>query len=114
MVAVTWYLYVIRTVGGCLYAGITTDVTRRYQEHVKGGAKAARFLRANPPRELVFTRRIGSRSLALKVEYQFKQLPKRDKEAVIRAGRFRINRESGEIRWIKTMARVIQHAAPGA
>ena len=94
----TWYLYVIRTVGGSLYAGIATDVRRRYQEHASGSPKAARFLRANPPRELVFKRRIGSHSLALKVEYRFKQLAKRDKEAMIRAGKFRLDRESGEIR----------------
>ena len=96
---VTWHLYVIRTIGGCLYAGIATDVRRRYQEHATGGPKAARFLRANPPRELVLKRRIGSRSLALKVEYRFKQLPKQDKEAIIRAGRLSLDRKSGEIRW---------------
>ena len=93
----TWHLYVIRTVGGCLYAGISTDVRRRYQEHATGSRKAARFLRANPTKELVFTRRIGSRSLALKVEYRFKQLPKRDKEAIISVGKLRLDRKSGEI-----------------
>ena len=90
----TWHLYVIRTVNGSLYAGIATDVRRRYQEHVAGGLEAARYLRANSPRALVFTRRIGSRSL----EYRFKRLPKRVKEAVVRAGRLRFERESGEIR----------------
>lgn len=30
MAGVTWYLYVVRTVGGHLYAGVTTDVARRY------------------------------------------------------------------------------------
>ena len=94
----TWHLYVIRTVGGCLYAGIATDVRRRYQEHATGGPKSARFLRANPPGELVFKRRIGSRSLALKVEYRFKQLAKRHKETIVRAGKVRIDRDSGEIR----------------
>ena len=94
----TWYLYVIRTGDGFLYAGITTDVSRRYREHASGGPKAARFLRAHPPEELVFKRRIGTRSLALKVEYRFKQLRKRDKEAIIRTGRLRFDRETGEIR----------------
>ena len=88
-----WYLYVVRTVKGSLYAGIATKFRRRYQEHVTGGRKAARFLRANPPKELVFKRRIGSRSLALKVEYRFKRLPKRDKEAIVRTGRLRFDRE---------------------
>jgi putative endonuclease len=95
---VTWYLYVIRTVGGCLYTGIATDVRRRFQEHASGGPKAAKFLRAHPPREIAFTRRLGSRSLALKVEYWFKQLSKQDKEAILRAGKLRIDRKSGKIR----------------
>jgi putative endonuclease len=93
-----WHLYVIRTVDGRLYAGITTDVRRRYEEHASGGPKAARFLRANPPAALVFTRRLGSHSLALKVEYRFKQLSKKDKEAIVRSGRMRVERESGTIR----------------
>lgn len=92
-----WHLYVIRTVAGSLYAGIATDVLRRYREHVQGGRKAARFLRANPPAELVLKRRIGSRSLALKVEYRFKRLGKRDKEAILRSGRLRFDRETGRI-----------------
>ena len=96
--SMTWHLYVIRTVNGCLYAGITTDVRRRYQEHATGSRKAARFLRGHPPKEVVFKRRIGSRSLALKVEYRFKQLPKRDKEAIVRTGKLRLDRKSGEIR----------------
>jgi putative endonuclease len=93
----TWHLYVVRTVSGSLYAGITTDVRRRYAEHVSGSPKAARFLRANPPGELAFKRRIGSRSLALKVEYRFKQLSKRDKEAIVLSGKLRVNRETGMI-----------------
>ena len=98
MAGMTWHLYVIRTVAGCLYAGIATDVRRRYREHAAGGSKAARFLRAQPPQELVFTRRIGSRSMALKVEYRFKRLPKRDKEAIIRVGKLRFNQATGAIR----------------
>ena len=92
-----WYLYVIRTVTGALYAGITTNVKRRYQEHVACGPKAARFLQANPPRELVFKRRVGSRPLALKVEYWFKQLSKKRKEAIVLAGKLRYDRVSGKI-----------------
>lgn len=95
----TWYLYVIRCVDGSLYAGIATDVRRRFEEHAGGGPRAARYLRAHPPQELVFRRRIATRSLALKAEYRFKRLPKRDKEAVIMAGKVRIDPQSGAIRW---------------
>ena len=41
--------------------------------------------------------RLGPRPLALKVEYRFKQLPKRRKEAIVRAGRLRFDRKTGEI-----------------
>lgn len=92
-----WHLYVIRTVTGALYAGITTDVKRRYQEHLAGGPKAARFLRANPPKQLVLKRRIGPRPLALKVEYWFKQLPKRRKKTIVLAGQLRFDRVSGKL-----------------
>jgi putative endonuclease len=94
---VSWYLYVVRTVKGSLYAGITVDVRRRYQEHVAGGHKAAKFLRSNPPKELVFKRRIGTHSLALKVEHRFKQLTKDSKERIVRTGKLRFDRKSGEI-----------------
>ena len=98
MTGAIWLLYVIRCVDGSLYAGITTDVRRRFEEHLTGGPKAARYLRAHSPKELVFRRRIGTRSLALKAEYWFKQMPKPVKEAIIRDGNFRIDRESGKIR----------------
>lgn len=93
-----WHLYVIRTIAGSLYAGITTDVERRYREHASGSPKAARFLRAHPPAALAFKRRIGTRSLALKVEYRFKQLPKRVKEAIVKASKMRIDRVTGAVK----------------
>lgn len=98
----SWYLYVIRTIEGCLYAGITTDVKRRYREHVTGSPRAARFLRARPPQALVFKRRIGSHSLALKVEYRFKQLTKGKKESIVKTGKIQFDRESGKIRTMKS------------
>lgn len=87
--AAPWHLYVVRTVKGTLYAGIATNVLRRYQEHMTGGPKAAKYLRANPPSELVFQRRIGSLSLALKTEYRFKHLLKEKKEEIIKTGKLR-------------------------
>jgi putative endonuclease len=98
----SWTLYIIRTLDGCLYAGITTNVKRRYQEHLTGSPKAARFLRSRHPQALVFKRRIGSKSLALKVEYRFKQLTKRNKELIIETGKLHFDRESGKIRMAKS------------
>ncbi len=101
-----WHLYVIRTVAGSLYAGITTDVERRYREHASGSPKAARFLRAHPPAALAFKRRIGTRSLALKAEYRFKQLPKRVKEAIVKAGKLRLDRMTGAVKPVSRLSKV--------
>lgn len=82
-----WYLYIIRTRGGDLYTGITTDVERRFAEHNEGGAKAAKYLRGRGPLTLVFSEMVGSRSAASKAEWAVKQLSKEDKEALV-AGQF--------------------------
>ena len=81
----TWYLYMIRTRNGSLYTGIATDVARRFAEHQEEGRKCARYLRGKAPLQMVFERKIGSRSLALKVEGQIKRLPKPQKEDIVRS-----------------------------
>lgn len=78
-----WSFYIIRTDDGSLYAGITTDVQRRYCEHVSQGRKSAKYLLAHKPQCLIMSQSIGSRSLALKVEHCFKRLSKRDKESIV-------------------------------
>lgn len=92
-----WYLYVVRTVDRHLYAGVSTDVERRFAEHLGQSRKAARYLRAHKPARLVFSQAIGSRSLALKVEYRFKQLTRAQKECIVRAGRLCFDEVSGRI-----------------
>lgn len=79
-----WHLYMIRTRNGSLYTGIATDVARRFAEHEEEGRKCARYLRGRSPLQLVFEEKIGSRSLALRVENSIKRLPKRQKENIVR------------------------------
>jgi putative endonuclease len=93
-----WHLYVIRTVDNCLYTGVTTDVKRRFAEHKGQGPRTAKYLLAHRPAALAFSRAIGERSLALKVEYRFKQLVKREKESVIKRRRLAFDRVTGRIR----------------
>lgn len=81
-----WHLYVIRTTDQKLYAGVTTDVQRRFQEHLGQGRRMARYLRAHKPQHLVFSQLIGDRSSALRVEYWFKSLPRERKERIILGG----------------------------
>jgi putative endonuclease len=77
-----WYLYLVRCADGALYTGISTDVARRLAAHRSN--RGARRLRGRGPLELVFSRAIGTRSDALRLEHRVKQLKRRDKERLIR------------------------------
>ena len=77
-----WFVYLIRTRQGSLYAGITTDVLQRLSEH-EGGKKGAKYLRAKGPLQVVYALEVGTRSLASKVEYRLKRLSKASKERVV-------------------------------
>ena len=75
-----WYLYLIRCRDGSLYTGITTDVNRRIAQHQQPGQGGSKYLQGRGPLDLIFQAMIGDYSLALKVEYRVKRLPKHKKE----------------------------------
>lgn len=77
-----WSVYIVRCGDGSLYTGIATDVTRRLGEH-QSGVIGAKYLRGREPLELVLERQVGDRSLASKIEYRIKKLPRREKEMVL-------------------------------
>lgn len=73
----TWTLYLIECDRGSrtvYYAGITTDMTRRFKQHV--GGTGARFTRANPPIRLIATREFPDRAAASRAEAALKKLPR--------------------------------------
>jgi len=78
-----WFVYLIRNARGALYTGITTKVERRLEQHRVG--RGSKSLRGRGPLELVYRRKLGDRSLALRVEHGVKQLGKREKEALVAA-----------------------------
>jgi len=78
---VCWFVYLVRSADNRLYTGITTDVERRLSEHQSG--KGAKALRGKGELTLAFAKEVGDRSLALRVEYQIKQLTKRQKERLV-------------------------------
>ena len=78
-----YFLYILSCVGGTLYTGITTDLTRRMLEHNEG-KKGAKYTAARRPVELVFSKKFKDRSLALKEESRIKKLPRREKLDLIR------------------------------
>ena len=94
---VDWHLYVVQTVESFLYAGISTDPQRRFEEHLAQGRKAAKYLIAHKPLRLAFSQAIGDRVLALKVEHHFKRLPREAKERILHSGELHFDGDSGKI-----------------
>lgn len=78
-----WFVYILRCGNGSLYTGITTDVQRRVNEHKKNGRLSARFTRAFAPVERVYSCRVGDKSLAYRVEYRIKRLPRSKKDLIV-------------------------------
>lgn len=82
-----WYLYLIRCRDGSLYTGISTNVARRFTRHCEEGPAGAKYLKGRGPLTLVFKKKLGSNSLALKVERIVKKLSKEKKEELVRDGK---------------------------
>ena len=78
-----YYVYLLRCLDGSLYAGITTDLRRRYREHRGEGNRGAKYTRAHPPTGYAGAWRAPDRAAAARLEYQLKKLGHADKEAVI-------------------------------
>jgi putative endonuclease len=72
-----WYLYLIECNDGSLYAGITNNLTARYQAHTEG--RGARYTRSHPPVRLIGARPYENRAAASRAEWEIKQLPKHKK-----------------------------------
>ena len=78
-----WSVYILRCNDRSLYTGISTDVQRRFGEHISGDRTAAKYTKSFSSIELVYEIPIGNRSLAAKIEYRIKNLTKQKKEFII-------------------------------
>ena len=72
-----WVLYLLECENGSYYAGITTDLERRFAEHVFG--IGARYTRANPPARVVAVKVFPDRASASRAEAALKKLARTGK-----------------------------------
>ena len=79
-----WYVYLLECRGGSLYTGITTDVERRYAQHVAG--KGARYTRSFPPLRILARFEHPDRAAASRAEHAIKQLTPSQKRALCALG----------------------------
>ncbi len=75
-------LYILQCADNTLYTGITTDITRRLQEHNASG-KGAAYTSGRRPVQLVYQTAYANRSAAQKAEAAIKKLSRQKKLALI-------------------------------
>lgn len=79
-----YYIYLLRCEDNSLYTGITTDVDRRFQEHMQKGKKGAKYTKMHVPICIEAIWQCDTRSTASQLEYQLKKLAKGKKEKIVR------------------------------
>lgn len=71
------YFYVLTCADGSLYGGYTNNLERRIKLHNEG--RGAKYTRGRGPVTLTFSKSFETKSEAMRAEYQFKQLSRKQK-----------------------------------
>ena len=71
--------YVLECKDGSYYAGYTNDLVKRMKKHNEG--KGAKYTRARKPVRCIYYESFESKEEAMRAEYAFKQLSRKQKEA---------------------------------
>lgn len=79
-----YYTYMLRCIDNSLYTGITTDLERRINEHTTKSIKGAKYTKSHEVKKLEISWESADKTLASKLEYHLKQLPKEKKEILIK------------------------------
>jgi putative endonuclease len=74
-----WYVYLVECSDGSYYTGITTDLTRRLNEHNYSTKRGAKYTRSRRPVTLLGWYCCHSQSDALREEYKIKKMKRQDK-----------------------------------
>ena len=82
MSVTNYWVYILLCNNGNYYTGYTTDLQRRYQEHVKGTSQC-KYTRSFKPISLAQSWQINCKSEAMKIESFIKKLSREKKERLI-------------------------------
>ena len=78
----TYWVYILLCVNGAYYTGYTTDLKRRFAEHLAGTAKC-KYTRSFKPIKIAQSWEVNDLRVAQHLERYIKKLNKRDKERLI-------------------------------
>lgn len=72
-----WSVYIVESRLGHWYTGITNNVAARVEAHNSG--KGAKNLKGKAPIKLIYSKAVGDKSIAAKLEWHIKKLSKAQK-----------------------------------
>jgi putative endonuclease len=79
-----WFVYMLQCSGDRFYTGITTNLERRFAEHVSG--KGGHFTRSFPPSKMVYQEPCSGRGAASVREAAIKRMSHSDKNKLALTG----------------------------
>lgn len=85
-----YFTYIIRCNDDSLYTGITTDVKRRFEEHLSQSEKSAKYTRTHKAIKIEAVWQSENRISASRLEYHIKRLTKEQKESLIKYNDFKV------------------------
>lgn len=77
------FVYILECEDGSYYTGYTTNVDKRFKAHCSG--RGAKYTRSHKPVKVVLVEEFQTKSDAMKMEYQIKQLPHNTKAWLIKS-----------------------------
>ena len=77
-----YFVYFLRCADDTFYTGVTTNLSRRIDEHNEGKA-GAKYTKARRPVVLVYSESAKDRSQAQKREHALRSLSRADKQALV-------------------------------
>ena len=80
-----YFVYLLKCKDGSIYTGITTDVERRFKEHLDG--KGGHYTKSTGVIEIIHTEQYKDKSAALKREAEIKSLSREKKLNLIKVGK---------------------------
>lgn len=77
-----WFIYIIEASDSSLYTGITTNLERRFKQHLAG--TGAKYFLGRRPVKFVYTENAENRSQASCREAEIKKLTRKQKQQLIK------------------------------
>jgi len=68
-----YFVYIIETEDETYYTGMTTDIARRFQEHLSNTSRSAAYLNMHKPKYVVYMAERKTRGDAMRLERRLKK-----------------------------------------